>query len=176
MKIILIILLAFVGYDEPAKAKATHNDYKNAILIYKNFNDSTFSQQYWNKIEIIDKKTNDVKSFSILKPIEKHTFILVFSQQIGQESEKLQSAWKQEIKKFSEKDYESDNPSIAKKEDVVKYSKELLEIRIGFSKKYDSFARKMLMDFKDEITDDEKKIIYKKLDDLKKIVASENKD
>jgi hypothetical protein len=34
----------------------------------------------------------------------------------------------------------------------------------------------MLMDFKDEITDDEKKIIYKKLDDLKKIVASENKD
>jgi len=176
MKIILSILLALAGYDEPAKAKATHNDYKNAIVIYKNFNDSTFSQQYWDKIQIIDKKTNDVKNFNTLKPIEKHTFILVFSQQISQESLKLQSAWKQEIQRFSESSYQSDNPNIAKKDDVVKYSKELLQIRIEFSKQCDSFVRKMLMDFKDEITDDEKKIIVKKLDEYKKNITAESKD
>lgn len=176
MKIIFGILFLLLGYDDPIKAKATHDDYKNAISIYKKFSDSVFSQQYWNRIEITDKKNNQTKNFLTLSPIERHTFILVFSQQVSQEATKLQLAWKQEIKNFSDSKYESENSSVAKKEDVVKYSKELLEIRIAFSKQCDSFVRKMLADFKDDITDDEKKIIYKKLEDMKKSIANEEKE
>lgn len=176
MKIILSLLLLLSGFEETPKAKATHDDYKNAIRAYKNFNDSTFSQEYWKRIQIIDKKTNDVKSFSTLSELEKHTFIMVFSQQVSQESSRLQSSWRNEINNFSDKNYESDNPKIAKKEDVIKYNKELFEIREKFANQCDSFSRKMLLDFKDEITEDEKKIIYKKLKDLKKSIESESKE
>ena len=112
--------LFLICSDEPEEAIATHKNYKNAIGVYKNFNDRLFDQKYWDEIEITDKKTNETKKFASLTRLEKSTFIIVLSQQLSQESAKLQQAWQNELnKKFTSKDKDA-----VKKDDVIGYSKE----------------------------------------------------
>ena len=92
--------------------------------------------------------------------------MFVLAQQLSQESVKLQKAWEEELKKFDQKEYASENPNIAKKEDVKKYAEELLSVRKKFTSQFASFSDKMLIEFKSEITEDEKKMIRRKLKEL----------
>ena len=163
---ILCVLLALSGFQEPDKASATHQNYKDAIDVYKNFSSKVFTEEYWNEIEVTNKKTREIKKFKDFVPLHKSTFVFVLAQQLSQESVKLQKAWEEELKKFDQKEYASENPNIAKKEDVKKYAEELLSVRKKFTSQFASFSDKMLMEFKSEITEDEKKMIRRKLKEL----------
>ena len=169
------MLLLIAGFEEPEKAKATHDNYKSTLESYKSITENVMNKSYWEKIEIIDKQTGKKSNFSSLPPLHQHTFILVFSQQISQEAGKLQSAWDGEIKKFSDKSYESEKPNIAKKVDVEKYCEHLKDIRKKFAANCEKFVLKMLEDFKKDITEDEIKIIVCKLKELKSIYESKDK-
>jgi len=166
---ILCVLLALSGFQDPEKARATHQNYKDAIDVYKNFSSKVFTEEYWNEIEVTNKKTREIKNFKDFAPLHKSTFVFVLAQQLSQEAVKLQKAWEEEVKKFDQKEYSSENPNIAKKEDVKKYAEELLSVRKKFTSQFTSFADKMLMEFKNEITEDEKKMIRRKLKEFNQV-------
>ena len=160
-----------MGFQETPKA--THENYKQAIATYNDYSDKIFKPEFIEDIQITDKQTKKVSKFTSLKPLEQRVFILVFAQEIGQQAKRLQDAWLNEIKKFDDKDYTSENPKVAKKEDVLKYSNELLEVRKKFSSLFEKYVIKFIADFQNEITEDEKKIILKKVKefhDLNKLV------
>lgn len=154
--------------QEPEKAKATHENYKQAISNYENYNSKIFSKEFAQSIKITEKTTNKTSEFTSLKNIEQRLFILVFAQELSQQSSRLQQAWIAEIAKFDKSDYASDNPKMAKKDDVIKYSNELLEIRKKFSASFEDYVLKFIDEFKDDITEDEKNMILKRIKELKK--------
>jgi hypothetical protein len=55
---------------------------------------------------------------------------------------------------------------VAKKDDVLKYSKELFKIRKKLHGQFESYLLKMLKDFDAQITDSEKKILIRKTKEL----------
>lgn len=159
MNRLILLIFCLLAFDEPEEAVATHKNYVDTIESYKSIGNKIFDRKYWEEIEAIDKKTNETKSFAKFSPIEKSTFIMVLGQSINHESGKLQKAWEHELnKKFSKK-----SETLAQRDDVVKYSQELLKFRKEFASKYEDFVGKMLSEFKDQITDDERKIILKKM-------------
>jgi hypothetical protein len=166
MHIFILVLSLF--FQEPEKAKATHENYKQAISNYQEYSDKVFTKEFAQAIKIVDKKTEKTFDFTTLKKVEQRLFILVFAQEISQQSYKLQQKWIEEIKKFDKDGYSSDNPKIAKKDDVIKYSNELLEVRKKFAVSFEDYVIKFLDDFKDDVTQDEKVMILKRIKDFKK--------
>jgi hypothetical protein len=162
MKFLFGVLLIFSFFNEPEKPKS-HETYKKSIIFHKKHAESLFDKEYWGKIIIYDKKTKESKSFSLLTEIEKKVFILSFSNQLSHESLRLQSIWQEEINKFNNQEYKSKDENLTKKEDVEAYYNELLKIRKNFALKYEDFIDKMLIEFSSEITNDEKKILVRKI-------------
>lgn len=167
---ILLFCLFFLGQEteQPTIAK---EKYQNMIDIYEKYSNNIFEKDFRQKIEIIDKKTKEKKSFTTLNQLEQHTFILSFSQQILIEASKTQHHWIEEIKKFDNPNYNTSDPNVAKKDDIVKYSKELVKIRKKLYGQFESYLLKMLKDFDAQITDSEKKILIRK---TKELIVLEN--
>ena len=161
LKFISVILL-IIAEDPSEEAVATHKNYKDTLGMYKNLSTKIFDKKYQEEIQYIDKKTNKKSNFMTLSPLQRATFVSVVIQQINQESKKMQKAWENELdKKFTSK-----NTDAVKKDDVIGYSKELLQIRKELASNYEKYIDKMFDEFKEEIKDDERKVMKKRIRDF----------
>jgi hypothetical protein len=158
--ILLISLLIGFTDNEP---KATNDDYINIINKHKKVVETIFDKESWEKIDIIDKKTNKPAKFINLSNIEQKTFIIVFSQQISGEIAKLQTAWENELDLYKNPKYKSSNPQVSKPEEIEKFVKQIYESRKKFAEKFEEFVEKFVEEFEKEIIPSEGKSMIKKV-------------
>jgi hypothetical protein len=160
-----MLCLLLLACQSPQEAESkTGAEYKQLIETQKQFLEKVFNPAYWNKIEVKDKQTDATKKFTDLSRLEQRTFVLMFSQQILEQSDKLQKKWDNIIKS---------NAKDSEKKELLCYSEELLNMRRKFTALYSAHIENMLTELKDEITEPEKKLLLRKAAKMEELLPKE---
>lgn len=154
-----ILLVALSAADEPVQR--TPEDFQKALDVHKKHIDKIFDPAYWKKIDIKNKTTDIEMKFTELDKMEQLTFVLMFSQQLLEQTQKLQKEW-------DSKSY----PEIPQKE-LAKYRQELLEHRKRLTEGYAKHIDTMIEELKDEISEAEKKTLLRKVKKVRELLPKD---